>query len=159
MPDDSNTTKIPAANPIEVAIARLTRLVESKDEKLTKLVEDQFHEMGVRVGLVSSDLGVLKQRVSTIESLRHADEQRFNKASGGVRELSVSDAGQDVQIAALSVKVDALATATDQQSRRWGIGLGALKWLAGTDGRSTVMSIISLVGIAYTALRAAGVVK
>lgn len=72
-------------------------------------VADARAETRADVGLVSNDLGLLKTRVSIIESLRVEDEARTVKLSGGVRGLSSSDLAHEARIAELGTKVDDLA--------------------------------------------------
>lgn len=84
------------------------------------LLEEVVREMrGVRadIGLVSNDLGILKDRVGIIETWRTDQETRATKTSGGIRSLSQVNAQQDALIAQehvarveLSSKVDILDT-------------------------------------------------
>ncbi len=97
MPPQPPTRSLPKVDAVQLAIANLTTLVE-----------DRFHEISATIGMVSNDLSLVKQRVSIIESLRHEDESRLAKASGGVRGLSVSDESQTLAIASIASKVDTL---------------------------------------------------
>ncbi len=64
------------------------------------------------IALVAHEQGILKDRVSMIDKLRSEDALRVSKHSDGVKGLSKSDAGQDMQIASLAMKLDDLAKTT-----------------------------------------------
>jgi hypothetical protein len=87
-PQPTTTGRLPAADPILVAIATLTGEVR-----------------GARadISLVSNDLSIVKDRVTVLETER-------TKLSGGVRQLSNADLSKDAIISQLSKKVDDLAT-------------------------------------------------
>lgn len=80
--------------------------------KMTERMIAEFKATNANIDVVSNDLGILKQRVSIIEGLRTEDALRASKYSGGIKGLSQSDEGQNMQIASLSVKLDELAVKT-----------------------------------------------
>lgn len=78
-------------------------------EDLGREIRETRGEVGnarADISSISHDFGLLKKRVSLIEELRNEDALRVSKHSGGVRALSASDVGQDLQIASLASKVD-----------------------------------------------------
>ncbi len=90
--------------------------------ELTRAMKDGIAEVRADISLVSNDVGLLKQRVSIIESLRVEDEARAVKLSGGVRGLSNSDLEHASQLAqeraareSLAVKVDSLTSTQETQ--------------------------------------------
>ncbi len=70
--------------------------------ELTKSMKDGFRLTNANIEVVSSDLGVVKERVTILESER-------TKLSGGVRGLSTSNAEQDAQLAQERMAREALA--------------------------------------------------
>jgi len=103
MPEQPKTVKDQAAVPVWAI-------------ELTRSVKSGIAEVRADVALVSNDLGLLKTRVSIMEGLRTEDDLRASKYSGGIKNLSQSDEGQNMQIASLAVKVDELAGKTDAQT-------------------------------------------
>ena len=87
--------------------------------ELTILVK----RMAADIGLVSNDLGILKDRVGILEAAKVETENRASRNSAGVRGLSSANLEQDAQLLQektaredLAVKVDALDTKTDAQT-------------------------------------------
>ncbi len=114
------------------------------------LLEDMSREVrGMRadLGLVSNDLGLLKHRVSIIEGLRTEDAMRAAKLSGGVRGLSQSDDGQNMQIASLAVKVDGL---TQSQAVQLAI-LSRLDKLAEKPAVKVILFALGTIATGYLA--------
>ncbi len=77
--------------------------------ELTKSMKEGFRVTNANIETVSNDLGIVKQRVEILEAER-------TKLSGGVRGLSMSDAGQNQEISNLATQVAELATKTDAQT-------------------------------------------
>jgi hypothetical protein len=130
-PEQPKTTKLEAVPPWAV--------------ELTQAMKEGIAEVRADISLVSNDLGVLKQRVSIIESLRIEDEARAMKLSGGVRGLSNADLAQAAQLAhektareALAVEVAAL---TKMQETQLAI-LGRLDKVASNPLVKTVVTIL-----------------
>jgi ABC-type phosphate/phosphonate transport system ATPase subunit len=139
MPEQPKTAKIAAANPLEIAIIELTRSVRSG-----------IAELRVDIGLVSNDLGIVKQRVSIIESLRVEDEARALKLSGGVRGLSQHDAEQSTQLAQEKAAREALATKVDELSASQDVQLAILGRLDKLAANPTVKVLLFALGTIAT---------
>lgn len=108
------------------------------------LLEDLAREMrGARadIGLVSNDLGIVKDRLVIVENWKGEQDARASKLSGGVRGLSQSEAGQNMQIASLSVKVDELSKTNETQLAI----LARLDKVASNPLVKTVMTILVTV--------------
>jgi hypothetical protein len=74
--------------------------------ELTKNVKEGIAELKADVQLVSNDLGIVKDRVLILERERE-------KHSGGVRNLSVSDAAQSQEISNLAERFGKLEKTAD----------------------------------------------
>ena len=109
MPESRPTTQLPAVPQWAV--------------ELTQSMKEGFRLTNANIEIVSNDVGVLKDRVTILESRRNDDDARASKHSGGVRALSQTDLAHDAQLAqerlareALASKVDKMATETSQQT-------------------------------------------
>lgn len=133
MPEQPKTMQIPAADPVLVAVADLTREVR-----------------GARadIQLVSNDLSIVKDRVTVLETER-------TKMSGGVRGLSTASAEHDAQLAQeraarteLAAKVDQLAAGHATLNEKQDLQLAILARLDKVASNPTVKV---LAGMAATA--------
>lgn len=107
LPDQPTTKQVPREDILQAQVSLLlTRVTEGFGKVET--LSDNVTKLTANVEIVSNDLGIVKDRVSILETER-------TKLSGGVRGLSTSDAGQNMQIASLAVKVDALTASQDLQ--------------------------------------------
>lgn len=77
--------------------------------EMTRAMKEGFKTTNANIELVSTDLGVVKDRLVIVESWKSEQDLRASKLSGGVKNLSQSDEGQNMQISSLAVKVDALS--------------------------------------------------
>ncbi len=124
--------------------------------ELTQAMKSGIAEVRADIGLVSNDVGLLKQRVSIIESLRVEDEARAVKLSGGVRGLSSADEQQAAQLAqersareALATEVKALTTMQETQLAI----LGRLDKVASNPVVKTVATAIGTAVLTYLATK------
>lgn len=138
-PDAKPTKQLPAMTD-RALLEDLAREVRATRSEVTQSRAD--------IQLVSNDLGILKQRVSIIEGLRTEDALRAAKLSGGVRGLSQSDAGQKLEIASLSVKVDDLAKSQEVLTKSQDVQLAILTRL---DKLASNPSIKIILTVAATA--------
>ncbi len=127
--------------------------------ELTQAMKSGIAEVRADVALVSNDLGLLKTRVSIMEGLRTEDDMRASKYSGGIKNLSKSDEGQNMQIASLAVKVDALGATLADQSDFMGMGKKGMEWLRSKEARADIVRFVTLIGVGYAALKTAGIIK
>ncbi len=124
--------------------------------ELTQAMKSGIAEVRADIGLVSNDVGLLKQRVSIIESLRVEDEARAVKLSGGVRGLSSADQQQAAALAnemtareALAAEVKALTTMQETQLAI----LGRLDKVASNPLVKTIATAIGTAILTYLATK------
>ncbi len=116
MPSDDNMPPLPPT----VSLPAMTERAILEDlSRGFREMRNEMSTMRADIGLIANDHGLLKKRVSMIDELVTEESLRVAKHSGGVRQLSESDAGQNMQIASLATqleshgkKVDALAKTT-----------------------------------------------
>lgn len=105
----SPTVNIPKADPVLIALTKLTQSVD---------------RVGADVRLVSNDLSIVKDRLVIVETWKGEQDMRASRTSTGVRNLSLSDLEHAAQLAqeraareALATKVDALTVDTQAQTK------------------------------------------
>lgn len=76
---------------------------------LAEKMEAGFLGLRADVSMVSHDVGLLRDRVVILERHKLEAEERAAKYSGGVRQLSETDAKHEAAIASVIVKQDELA--------------------------------------------------
>ncbi len=131
MPPQPPTTRLPAPSPVEIAIA-----------KLAASVDQGFLRMSQDISLVSSDLGIVKDRVTLLETERA-------KFSGGVRALSTSDGNQSVQIAALTASVDGLSKSQELQLAI----LGRLDRVVANPSVKIILGVLAMAAASWAATK------
>lgn len=104
-PPQPSTKQMPREDILQAQLSQLLARTTDGFAKVDSLVTD-VRNLGANLEIVSSDLGVVKDRVAILETER-------TKYSGGIRGLSASDGNQSMQIASLAVKVDDLAAKAD----------------------------------------------
>ncbi len=107
-PEQKPTKQLPREDILQ---AQLKQLLDRTAEGFAKVdgLAGDVRNLTANVELVSSDLGVVKDRVTILESRRNDDDARTSKLSGGVRGLSTSNAEQDAQLAQERMAREALA--------------------------------------------------
>ncbi|MBA2683258.1 MAG: hypothetical protein H0U66_02030 [Gemmatimonadaceae bacterium] len=126
MPESKPTVAI---NSTDIIKAQLTRLIDKVDEQTTTLKEhrsetaDSFKHLTADVELVSSDLSIVKSRVTILESYKNDADARATRTSARVQQASQVDLEQASQLAreraareALAKRVADLAEETDRQT-------------------------------------------
>jgi len=101
MPEQPKTTQVPREDILQAQLKQLLDRVGEGFGKVDVLVVDVTRLTGT-VELVSNDLGIVKDRVTILESER-------SKLSGGVRGLSTTDAEQAAQLAQERAAREAIA--------------------------------------------------
>ncbi len=158
-PEAKPTTKLEAVPPWAI--------------ELTQAMKSGIAEVRADVALVSNDLGLLKTRVSIMESLRVEDEARVVKLSGGVRGLSNADMGHESKLANVIIETEHLKTAIvethalasraaatlQEQSDFMGVGKRGLQWLSSKEGRNALAQLGAAVVVVYEALKHVGAIK
>ena len=116
--------------------------------ELTTAMKTGIAEVRADIGLVSNDLGVLKQRVSIIEGLRNSEEARASKLSGGVRGLSNATLEHDAQLAAERMARETLAAKVDALTASQELQLAILSRLDKVMSNSSVKVILGVLAMA-----------
>ncbi len=134
MPDQPKTKEIPAVP--EWAI------------ELTRSVKIGIAELRADVALVSNDLGIVKDRVSILESHKNDQDMRATRTSAGVRSLSTTDAEQQAALAQERAAREALATKVDRLTATQEIQLAILGRLDKVASNPTVKVLAGMIATA-----------
>ena len=145
-PDQPKTTQLPAVPPWAVELMQVSK---ANFQELKAGQESLARELGADIKLVSNDLGILKDRVGILESARNDGEQRLARTSGGVRQLSTTDAAQAAQLAQARMAREALAEQVAQLTTTQATQLAILTRL---DKITTNPTVKVLAGMAATAI-------
>jgi hypothetical protein len=94
---------------LQAQLSQLLSRVTEGFQKVDTLVID-VTRLTANVELVSSDLGIVKDRVAILESRRNDDDARANRNSARVRQVSESDLEQQAQLAQEKAAREALAS-------------------------------------------------
>lgn len=125
------------------------------------------------IGLVSNDLGVVKDRLNIVEAWKVEQDARAAKNSMRAQQSSEVDLDHEAKIAAAIIRQDklekaihdtnALASAAvdtlKDQSDFMGMGKKGIAYLASKEGRAAIMQAAATVAAFYAALKAAGVLR
>jgi len=117
--------------------------------ELTKNITAALNELKADIGLVSNDLGILKDRVTLLEAFRSEQDARATRASAGVRGLSNTDMAHEAAIASLTTKMDALSTTQDVQLAI----LGRLDKLASNPSVKIILTVAATAIASWAASR------
>ena len=139
MPAQPKTTELPAADPVLIGIADLAREMR-----------------GVRadIALVSSDLGIVKARVTILESHRNDSDERAARTSNRVEQASEADLAHESKLAAeivargeLAAKVDALNASQELQLAI----LGRLDKIATNPHIKLILAVLATAAMSWAA--------
>jgi hypothetical protein len=144
-PDDENRSEMPS-QPTTVQLPA----VPPWAIELTKSVKTGIAELRADVALVSNDLGIVKDRVTILESRRNDDDARAARISGGVRNLSTTDAEQSAQLAQERAAREALATKVDELATTNVTQLAILTRLDKVASNPTVKLLMFAIGTIVT---------
>lgn len=104
-PDTNTTVEIEKTDIINAQLKQIITSLGSHRAEVT----DSFRTLTANIELVSNDLGIVKDRVTILESAKHDADLRQNRVSAGVKSLSSTNAEQDAQLAQERAAREALA--------------------------------------------------
>lgn len=99
MPAQPKTTQLPAADKNEILLAEIKTLMTQGLSALDAKVAIGFGRLSADIALVSTDLGVVKDRVNVLEAFKVDSESRMSRTSTAVRGASQVDMEQAAQLA------------------------------------------------------------
>lgn len=150
--------------------------------KLSTKVEEGFRQTNANIDLVTGDVRSLKTDVNELKAWKlrvesnptdpppltservrmvidaHPSQMDLEQQSK-LAEVIIKDEARDKAIAETRELAEKAAAELKKQSDFMGIGKKGLAWLRSKDARGDIMAAVTLIGIAYTALKAAGVIK
>jgi hypothetical protein len=136
MPDEKTTVEFEAAPKWAISLTEKVNVMSTANGR----IEDKVDTMGANLELVTGDVKGLKSDVRALQNWKLSEEERRDKHSGGIRQISQSDEGQNIQLAAHGavlaehgVKIDTLITATE-----------ALTTAQAASGAATAVALTSI---------------
>jgi len=145
-PEAKVTVQIPQA---DIMSARLKQLLDSFDSHRSEM-QTAFKNLSANVELVSNDIGVVKERITILESWRSDQDVRITRASDGLRQASQADMAQEALLAEERTAREALAKQVETLSATNETQLAILSRLDKIASNPTIKIIATVAATALT---------
>lgn len=162
MPAQPKTKEIPAARPEDILLAEVRNGFRAINQRLDSLegsdrsIADEVQRLGREIVDLRAD-----GRRHDEDIRRLSDRTKETNAQTSSADLGQAAALAEEKVAreALAKEVRDIASTLKEQNDFMGLGKKGVEWLRSKEARADIMRVATLIGVAYAALKAAGLIK